>query len=125
MIATKFGFNVDETGNVSPATNVQDVISHVRAECEASLHRLGTDYVDLYQLHVWDYPLGPAVELREVLEELVGEGKIRSDGWSTDAAEAARVVRQGKHCVAIQHDLNVMMERRRSWLCVSSRISPA
>jgi aryl-alcohol dehydrogenase-like predicted oxidoreductase len=111
IIATKFGFNVNEAGNhVARYQHDDDVIKYVRAECETSLRRLGTDHIDLYQLHVWDYPVEPATRLREALESLVSAGKIRYYGWSTDSVEAARVFAEGKHCVAIQHDLNVVLD---------------
>jgi len=87
-----------------------DHLLHVRAECEASLRRLNTDVIDLYQLHVWDYPLEKVPAMIDVLESLVKEGKIRYYGWSTDSVENARAFAQGKHCVAIQHDLNVILD---------------
>ena len=46
----------------------------------------------------------------ELLESLVSEGKIRYYGWSTDSVEGARLFANGKHCVAIQHDLNVVLD---------------
>jgi aryl-alcohol dehydrogenase-like predicted oxidoreductase len=53
VIATKFGFKVDEIEkNVTPRQD--DHLLYVRAECEASLRRLNTEVIDLYQLHVWD-----------------------------------------------------------------------
>jgi len=111
VIATKFGFVVDEAGKkVARFEHDEDVFKNARASCEASLRRLGTDYIDLYQLHVWDYPVGPATEVREALEGLAREGKIRAYGWSTDAPERAQVFAEGDHCVAIQHDLNVIMD---------------
>jgi aryl-alcohol dehydrogenase-like predicted oxidoreductase len=111
VIATKFGFNMNEAGKqVTRYASDEEVLKNVRAECEGSLRRLGTDYIDLYQLHVWDYPIEPAAVLLETLEALVAEGKIRSYGWSTDSVENARVFAQGKHCVAIQHDLNVVKD---------------
>lgn len=111
VIATKFGFNVNEAGKiVAHHAKPEDVIANVRAECEASLRRLGTDYIDLYQLHVWDYPIESAVILRDELEKLVSEGKIRTYGWSTDSVEAAKVFAEGEHCTAIQHDLNVVLD---------------
>jgi aryl-alcohol dehydrogenase-like predicted oxidoreductase len=111
VIATKFGFVVDEVGKrVTRFERDDDVIQDVRASCEASLRRLDTDYIDLFQLHVWDYPAGPAVAVREVLEALVNEGKIRAYGWSTDSPELARIFAAGEHCAAIQHDLNVIMD---------------
>lgn len=111
VIATKFGFVVDETEKkVTRFENDEDVITDVRSSCEASLRRLGTDYIDLFQLHVWDYPAEMAVDVRSILEELVSEGKIRAYGWSTDQIELAKVFAKGEHCTAIQHDLNVMMD---------------
>ncbi len=109
VIATKFGFNVNEAEK-HVTFREDDHLLHVRAECEASLRRLNTDVIDLYQLHVWDYPLEKVPAMVELLESLVSEGKIRSYGWSTDAVEGARLFAEGKHCVAIQHDLNVVLD---------------
>jgi aryl-alcohol dehydrogenase-like predicted oxidoreductase len=109
VIATKFGFVVDEAAKrVSFRTD--DHLLHVRSECEDSLRRLNTDVIDLYQLHVWDYPLEKVPAMVDLLESLVSEGKIRYYGWSTDSVEGARLFAQGKHCVAIQHDLNVILD---------------
>jgi aryl-alcohol dehydrogenase-like predicted oxidoreductase len=111
VIATKFGFVVDETNmRVSRFQDNEAVIQDVRTSCEASLRRLGTDYIDLFQLHVWDYPADLAVKVRAELEGLVREGKIRAYGWSTDSPELALIFTQGEHCAAIQHDLNVVMD---------------
>jgi len=111
VIATKFGFVVDEAGKrVTQFEHDEDVVKNVRSACEASLLRLGTDYIDLFQLHVADYPAGLAVEVREVLEALVREGRIRAYGWSTGSVESAQAFAQGEHCAAIQHDLNVIMD---------------
>ena len=106
IVATKFGYVVDEENRiVSEAAG--DVVSRIRQECENSLRRLQTDYIDLYQFHRNDYPPEQAVEVRDVLEILVDEGKIRWYGWSTDNPEGARVFAQGQHCTAIQHVLNM------------------
>ncbi len=111
VIATKFGFVVDEQSKeVTRFANDEEVIKHIRSSCEASLKRLGTDYIDLYQLHVWNYPAERAAEMLGILESLVEEGKIRSYGWSTDETESASVFATGQHCAAIQHDLNVIMD---------------
>ncbi len=111
VIATKFGFNVDIAGKrISYHEKTADVIANLRAECEASLRRLGTDYIDLYQLHVWDYPLDSAAAVRDELEALVREGRIRAYGWSTDSVESARLFAEGEHCAAVQHDLNVVKD---------------
>jgi aryl-alcohol dehydrogenase-like predicted oxidoreductase len=54
---------------------------HLISACEASLRRLGTDYIDLYQLHQWD-GLTPLEETLEALETLVQAGKVRYVGCS-------------------------------------------
>jgi aryl-alcohol dehydrogenase-like predicted oxidoreductase len=111
IIATKFGFVVDKAGkSVTRFEHDEDVIKDARISCENSLRRLGTDYIDLFQLHVWDYPAGPAIVVREALEGLVREGKIRAYGWSTDDPQLAQIFAEGEHCAAVQHDLNVVMD---------------
>ncbi len=109
IIATKFGFNVNEAEKRVTFRD-DDHLLHVREECDASLHRLNTDVIDLYQLHVWDYPLEKVPDMIDLLESLVSDGKIRYYGWSTDSVEGARHFANGKHCVAIQHDLNVILD---------------
>jgi aryl-alcohol dehydrogenase-like predicted oxidoreductase len=109
ILATKFGFEVNEAEK-RVRFRTDDHLQYVRAECEASLRRLNTDVIDLYQLHVWDYPREQAPAMLELLESLVREGKIRYYGWSTDDVENARAFEKGKHCVAIQHDLNVVLD---------------
>jgi len=114
VIATKFGYQVDpKTKQVGFYGDDQDsdlVVSHLRQDCEASLRHLGTDYIDLFQFHIGSYSPDKAAAVRDALEDLVAEGKIRFYGWSTDHPEGARVFAQGKHCVAIQHDLNVIKD---------------
>ena len=58
---------------------------HVMAQVEASLKRLGTDHIDLYQLHGWD-PVTPLEETIRALEDLVRQGKVRYLGVSNWAA---------------------------------------
>jgi aryl-alcohol dehydrogenase-like predicted oxidoreductase len=57
---------------------------HVIAGCEASLRRLGTDHIDLYQLHEWD-GVTPLQETFEALDLLVRSGKVRYVGLSNYA----------------------------------------
>jgi len=111
VIATKFGFSVNETRKRATRFSCpSEVIENARHSCEQSLRRLGTDYIDLYLLHVFDFPAEPAAALREILEAMVGEGKIRAYGWSTDSVELAKVFAEGVHCAAIEHDLNVVLD---------------
>ena len=53
--------------------------AYIKASCEASLKRLGTDYIDLYQMHRIDYLTHPE-ETARALEDLKSEGKIRHAG---------------------------------------------
>ena len=110
VIATKFGYDVDENAkDVRPYDDDEengDVAGRLRSDCEASLRRLNTDYIDIYQLHVWGYDISKSRKVREVLESLVSEGKIRAYGWSTDRVDAARDFAQGPNCTAIQQQLN-------------------
>ena len=54
---------------------------HLIRSCEASLRRMGTDYVDLYQVHEWDGQT-PLEETLDALNHLVGSGKVRYIGCS-------------------------------------------
>ena len=57
---------------------------HLIRACEASLRRLGTDYIDLYQVHEWDGQ-APLEETLEALDTLVRSGKVRYIGCSNYA----------------------------------------
>lgn len=87
VIATKFGFTFDETAK--EVTGQDCSPQYIHRACEASLRRLKTDWIDLYQLHLRDVPLEQAGIVRDTLEELVAEGKIRWYGWSTDDVQRA------------------------------------
>lgn len=106
VIATKFGNRFDETARQMTGSDAS--ADYIRRACEASLQRLNTDVIDLYQLHINDYPAERAAEVRDTLETLVSEGKIRSYGWSTDFPERARVFVEGPNCAAIQLDMSVL-----------------
>ena len=71
---------------------------HVLAAIDASLTRLGTDYVDLYQIHRWD-PQTPIEETMEVLHDVVRAGKARYIGASSmyawQFAKAQQTAREG------------------------------
>jgi len=108
VIATKFGEPFDEA--TSQPTDEAPTPAFIRRACQASLRRLDTDYIDLYIFHLRDYDLARADEVRDTLEELVAEGKIRWYGWSTDDPERARFFAGGSHCTAVEHRLNLMMD---------------
>ncbi len=109
VIATKFGHIVNEAQRT--VVSADDAVPrNLRQDCENSLRRLGTQYIDLYQFHVGAFPPAQAAPVRDLLEELVAAGKIRWYGWSTDNPEGARVFARGKHCAAIQFQMNVIQD---------------
>jgi aryl-alcohol dehydrogenase-like predicted oxidoreductase len=76
LIATKVRFPM------GPGVNDQGLSRHyIIAECERSLKRLGTDWIDLYQVHQWDGQT-PLEETMEALDRLVQQGKVRYVGCS-------------------------------------------
>lgn len=77
FIATKCGRVWDESGRVFGRLTA----GSVRAECEASLRRLGVDCIDLLQLH-WPDPVQEIDEGWQTIGELIKEGKVRYGGVS-------------------------------------------
>lgn len=87
VLATKFGFN----GSSSPLTATRGSggnphaggagAKNIHRALEQSLRRLGTDYIDLYWMHVWD-GVTPVEEIVQTLGDLVRAGKIRYFGFS-------------------------------------------
>ncbi len=112
IIATKFGYHVDEvTQKVTHYDEKEEesnVASRLRLSLEESLKRLGTDTIDVYQLHVWGLSIERALEVRDILEELVKEGKIRTYGWSTDRLEAVKAFSSSPNCGVVQQQLSVL-----------------
>lgn len=95
VLATKVYFPVAEGPNRGGLSR-----KHIMEQCEASLRRLGHDYIDLYQCHRYD-PNTPLEETLRALDDLVTQGKILYAGvseWS-----AVQIV----DAVHIAHDLNL------------------
>ncbi len=105
VIATKWGNTFDESTRVMYEQDGS--VEHIHKAVRASLDRLGTDYLDLYQLH-FDTTDEIALPLREACEDLVREGLIRSYGWSTDTLHSAELFAEGEHCSAVQHEASVL-----------------
>lgn len=110
VIATKFGFDVDEVAKRVAFFREPDLILHdIQASCERSLRNLETDFIDLYQFHQPEFPTHRIDELLAKLEDLVTQGKIRTYGWSTGTVSLAeKFATQGAHVTAIQHPANVL-----------------
>jgi aryl-alcohol dehydrogenase-like predicted oxidoreductase len=79
IIATKFGAEIDDQRKGARREYIHQAV-------EDSLERLGTDYIDLYQLHVPD-PHVPIAETLQTLDSLVKSGKVRAIGCSNFSAE--------------------------------------
>ena len=87
VLATKFGFN----GSASPLAENRSGrgnpnaggagAKNIHRALEASLRRLGTDYIDLYWMHIWD-GVTPVAEIVQTLGDLVRSGKIRYYAFS-------------------------------------------
>jgi aryl-alcohol dehydrogenase-like predicted oxidoreductase len=77
VLATKFARPMDAAGRLQGASR-----HYIMAEVEASLRRLKTDWIDLYQQHQPD-PLTPIEETLRALDDLVRQGKVRYIGCST------------------------------------------
>jgi len=105
VIATKVGLVFDEATRSGDGVDVSP--AYLRQACEASLRRLGTDHLDIYQLHPGEVTADQAPGVVEVFDQLVGEGKIRSYGTSNEAAAVIDVFAAGAGCVAVQQQLNV------------------
>jgi aryl-alcohol dehydrogenase-like predicted oxidoreductase len=106
LIATKFGSPVrgeDGTGGARP--------EYVHRAVDASLKRLGTDRIDLYQLHRPD-PSTPIAETLGALAEVVRAGKVREIGCSNFNAEQLREAHaaagDGPRFVSVQNHLNLL-----------------
>jgi aryl-alcohol dehydrogenase-like predicted oxidoreductase len=109
VIATKWGNTFDEQTRQKDGTDATP--AGVRTALEASLRRLGTDRVDLYQLHLGDLPVQAALDLVPVLDELVKAGSIRAYAWSTDDPErVAAFAAASDSVVAVQHDFSVLRD---------------
>jgi aryl-alcohol dehydrogenase-like predicted oxidoreductase len=108
VIATKFGYTFDADQRAILGEDASP--GYIRGACRASLRRLGTDRIDLYQLHLGELPAAQAQEVAGTLDDLVAEGLIRAYGWSTDDPESAAAFAGASQCAAIQHELNVLAD---------------
>ena len=80
VIATKVSSRVADGPN-----NAGNSRKHILDQVDTSLRKLGTDYIDLYQIHWWD-PNTPIEETLRALDDLVRLGKVRYSGCSNFAA---------------------------------------
>jgi aryl-alcohol dehydrogenase-like predicted oxidoreductase len=107
IIATKFGNEMQEQGGGARP-------EYIRKAFDASLRRLNTDYIDLYQQHIPD-PGVPIAETLGALEQLVKAGKVREIGCSNFSAaqlreaQIASVARPGSaRFVSVQNEYSLL-----------------
>lgn len=99
VLATKFGFLPSESGlNGRP--------EYVKQACDASLARLGTDYIDLYYLHRVD-PQVPLTETVGAMADLVSEGKVRYLGLSEVSAASLKSAHAVHPITALQSEYSI------------------
>jgi len=99
ILATKFGFLPNEAGlNGRP--------EYVMKACDASLRRLGTDYIDLYYLHRID-PKVPLTETVGAMADLVSEGKVRYLGLSEVSAASLQMACTVHPITALQSEYSI------------------
>jgi aryl-alcohol dehydrogenase-like predicted oxidoreductase len=102
LIATKVFFKVGDGPNDQSASR-----QHILSGVEASLKRLKTDYIDLYQIHRWDAET-PIEETMKALDDLVRAGKVRYigasnfSGWQLTHANAIAEMKGWTKFVSIQ-----------------------
>ena len=102
----------------------------ILSEIDKSLKRLGTDYVDLYQIHRWDYQT-PIAETMEVLHDVVRAGKVRYIGasamfaWQFQKALHTAEKHGWTRFVSMQNHMNLIYreeEREMMPLCCEEKI---
>ena len=101
LIATKAGLDWRETNPFRDAS-----AARIRKEVEDSLRRLGTDVIDLYQVH-WPDPRTPIEDTARVMAELRQAGKIRAIGVSNFSVEQMRAFRAAAPLHAAQPPYNL------------------
>jgi aryl-alcohol dehydrogenase-like predicted oxidoreductase len=105
IVATKFGNALDRDTNPG-YRNVDGRPEYVRAAAEASLRRLGTDYIDLYYQHRVD-PAVPIEETVGALKDLVEAGKVRYIGLSEPGPNTIRRAHATHPITAVQNEWSV------------------
>lgn len=108
VLSTKFGYFGNESTKILHGTNLTP--DYIEKACNASLKRLGTDYIDLYLLHVWSIQVSDIYPVLDTLDNLVAKGKIRTYGWSTDLVGGVKIFAERKNCSAVENLLNVFFD---------------
>ena len=84
--------------------------SYIARACEASLRRLNTDCIDLYQFHLSEYDPASIAPVCEALDRLVTDGKIRYYAWASETIDGCRIFAEREHCPAVQFGMNMFKD---------------
>jgi len=105
VIATKFGFKLDATGQRT-WLGVDSRPEHIKEVADASLKRLKTDYIDLFYQHRVD-PDVPIEDVAGAVKDLIAEGKVRHFGLSEPGLETIRRAHAVQPVTAIQNEYSL------------------
>ena len=106
VIAAKFGYTFNEDSRVITGTDTTP--TGIRAALEQSLKRLGREYIDIYQLHLFDLPLEQALIVSGTLDTLVTEGLIRHYSWCNEQPELLKAFATNSNASVVPVMLNVL-----------------
>ena len=109
ILATKFGFTTGVSANArrdAPERMINGSAQYVQQACDASLQRLGVDYIDLYYLHRVD-PNTPIEETVAAMARLVKQGKVRHIGLSEPSSATVRRALKVHPIAAIQTEYSL------------------
>ncbi|ACU64102.1 aldo/keto reductase [Chitinophaga pinensis DSM 2588] len=104
IIATKFGYEIDDEGQAT--WQINGTKQYVKKAVERSLRHLGTDYIDLYYLHRLD-PKTPIEETVEAMADLIREGKVGYIGLSEVSSETIHRAHQIHPITAVQSEYSI------------------
>jgi aryl-alcohol dehydrogenase-like predicted oxidoreductase len=103
VIASKFGFDIDNEGQIRGLNSRPE---HIRNVVEASLRRLGTDVIDLLYQHRVD-PKVPIEDVAGTVKQLIKEGKVKHFGLSEAGAATIRRAHAEQTVTAIQNEYSI------------------
>jgi len=125
VLATKVYFPLKQIPNGGGLSR-----KHIMFSVDESLKRLGTDYIDLYQIHRWDYET-PIEETMEALHDVVKSGKVRYIGassmWAWQFAKAQQIAESNgwTKFISMQNHYNLVYreeEREMIPLCIDQGV---
>lgn len=113
LIATKCGIRFAGRPNPDSPARYDFSAEHIIRSCEDSLKRLGTEVIDLYQLHRPDYLMNPE-EVAKAFEKLQKQGKVRFFGVSNFTASQVELLREASQtvCCTSVHQVQINLLNR-------------